>query len=413
MLSKYAELIVCLFIWSSALAGPFRYVSAMVGFPVYLLPKALLLLLIIRSFVLLRANLILWLIAVGIGFSCYVGLMHHLAPAQVAFGFWALLPFFFGLFFPEVVFSERVRRGMYATFAICVVGEIASYFTVFPWSGMSLDVGGVSTIAAREWSTGSARRLAGFSTSSIDLSLMLGICGILFMFRSRQFLTRLILFCVAAALILATTMKTALLAFVLACLPLLISSRFLRTGAAITGLVFLALGTVIPFYLNTNVFLISQIVRLGSQFETIRERFEVTWPAVLDYLRHAGAGLWGMGLGSLGSATAVGANRFDYASVDNVYLYALGTGGLLGLAILFIFAKRICSEGFGSGSGENREVFSLPLIVFFAIYGFTQPLVEASVGALFFAAVLVHRRRRIRIVARVKTSAPHLDFLAG
>jgi hypothetical protein len=155
-----------------------KYGSSLVGFPFHLIPKALLLLLMIQHFVFLRATLTQWVIAAGIAVTVLIAHDHRIVPVQIAFGLWALSPFFFGMLFPDAVLSERVRRSLPGIFILCVAGECLSYFTVFPWSGMAVDFGGVSTTVAREWSAGSARRLAGFTSSSIDLSVMLGIFGL-------------------------------------------------------------------------------------------------------------------------------------------------------------------------------------------------------------------------------------------
>jgi hypothetical protein len=398
MRSKKAALVVCSFIWASSLAGPLKYLSGLLGFPIHLLPKALLFLLIAATFASFQANPRQWAITAAIAASAVVGLEHHLPPAQVAFGLWALLPFFYGLLFPEIVLSERVRNSLLGVFAICAVGEVLSYVTVFPWSGMNVEFGGVSTMAAREWYSGSARRLAGFTTSSIDLSLLLGMLGIFFIFKSGHFLTRSLLLLLVAGLIFATTMKTAVLAFVLACLPLLAPSRFLRIGIGAVGLAFMALGIVIPFMLKADYLGIARWVR-RSHLESLQERFGMTWPAVLEYLRQAGAGAWGVGLGGLGSATSVGRSPFVFASVDNFYLYLIGTGGLLGCFLLFVFARRLCSEAVVART--SRIQFRLPLLAFFAIYGFTQPLVEVSVSALFMGALLAAERRGVRAASRL------------
>ena len=408
MISKQAALLVSLFIWSSALGGPLKFISKLIGFPFYLLPKVLLVLLALQTVVLLRAGLRQYLLIAGICFLAWVGLAHRLPAFQVFFGFWALVPLFFGMFFPELVLSKTVRNSLVAVFLVSVAGEALSYVTVFPWSGMSTDFGGVASSAGREWQEGSARRLAGFTVSSIDLSSMLAVCGFVFMFRSKQFASRFALMLLVGGLILATTMKTALLAFVLACLPLLAPSRYLRIVSGVSGLLFLGLGVAIPFCLDAHVPILGDIISAGAKFETLQERFELTWPGVLAYMRAGDAGIFGMGLGSLGSATGVVNSAFVFASVDNVYLYILGTSGLLGCILILIFIKRMSVGAFRKDDLEER--YRLPLLVFFAMYGMTQPLVEASVAALFFGALLSTEPPPFRIRKRKPSPARSLNL---
>lgn len=382
------------YMWAIALGGPIKYISVLTKVPVHLIPKFLLLCLVLRPLLLFRATLKQCFTMSLMILVAYVGLHNHLLIGQVAFGFWALVPFLYGLFYPDVVLSERVRRSFFAILMVSIIGEVMSFFIVFPWAGLSAEFGGVTTTVTREWSSGSARRLAGFTISAIDLSLLFGIVGVVFIADSRQTVSRAALFLFFPLLILATTMKTAALAFMVACLPLLTPSKFLRAAAGVSGFLFLILGTLLPFYVNSREFAqIANFARAHKQLETLQERFDETWPGVVTYLNNSRAGIGGLGLGGLGSGNPLGRHPFEFASVDNLYLYALGTAGVIGAFVILILGWRLLRDALGPYDANHR--YRLPLLVFLAIYGVTQPLFEAQMAAVILGALLSSRQQRL------------------
>lgn len=384
----FASQAVLLFMWSSVLAGPMRYVSILSGLPVYLLPKVLLLVPIALRFLRLRADLRQWLIAAALCILVLVALNHQIRPVQAVFGLWTLLPLVFAMLFPEAVFrAVSHRRTCLYIFAVSLLGEFASYLVVFPWSGLDAQVGGVTTRAAREWMTSNGvRRLAGFGDSSIDLSLTLVIFAGILASKQTRLALRAGLLVVASVAIYCTTMKTALAAFALVAVPMLLPLRPIRIASAAAGSIAVVLGIALPFTLFSGSELMDQLVEHLKGMETLRERLELTWPGVLEYLHQNGIGLLGIGAGGLGSAANLGLYPVLYPSADNFYLYLIGVAGLLGGLLLLLFVKRMISEGFDPDPGPN---WYLPLLVFFAIYSCTQPLGDISIPALFFGAMVL------------------------
>jgi len=246
----FASQAVLLFMWSSVLAGPLRYVSILAHLPLYLLPKALLLVPIGWRFVRFRADLRQWLIAAALCVLVLVALDHHIRPFQAVFGLWTLLPLVFAMLFPQAVIDAVSPKVCASILGVSLFGELASALVVFPWSGLDarLVVLQPGPLASGDVGWGAPPgRLCGF----IDRSVAdIVIFGVILASKQVRPALRLGLLVVTTAAIYGTTMKTAVAAFVLIAIPIVLPIRPVRIAAAVGGLI--AMGLVLRFLLRCS-----------------------------------------------------------------------------------------------------------------------------------------------------------------
>jgi len=228
---------------------PLRYVSILAHLPLYLLPKALLLVPIGWRFVRFGRICASGSSRPRCAYSCWLRWIITSGPSR-RYSDCGRCCRWYSQCYSASGHRRRITQGMRVHSGVSLFGELASALVVFPWSGLDAQVGGVATRAAREWVTSDgARRLAGFADSSIDLSLILVIFGVILASKQVRPALRLGLLVVTTAAIYGTTMKTAVAAFVLIAIPIVLPIRPVRIAAAVGGLIAMGLGIALPFAL--------------------------------------------------------------------------------------------------------------------------------------------------------------------
>lgn len=378
------DLVVVVFIAGTAAAGLLKYVGVLAGFPyLHLAPKIVLLMAGLIPFFYSRVT---WrqiiVVCVALCWCAYTVVFQSLA--QVAMGLWVMLPFWFAFIYPRVVLSPGVNKYLWCVLLISMFFEGVNYLTSFPWESMMIDYGDYSSSLGRAWSDNGVRRLAGISSSSIDLSLVIAISSLVLLGSLKGVVPRCALAILSFAAIYMTTMKTAAVAFLLAASVLLFEYRFVRVSVACGALMSGALGVALPLYgyLNGRLDLL-----LIDGLVTLQTRIFVVWPAVVAHVVTKWPGVFGLGIGGLGAAMQVGGNEFRYSFVDNMYLYAVGCGGVLGAAFIILLWKSIY-RSLLSKSATAASVRDGALLIFIAIYGATQVSFEASMSSLFLGALV-------------------------
>jgi len=380
---NYFDYVVLLFIWGTATSGLVKYVGLVIGFPyVHLMPKGILLVAALIPLLLSKFSRRQFAVLIFLSlWGAYS--VHRNGVPQTLMGFWVLLPFFFGMMFPTVVLSEVVKRGLLYVFLVSLAFELINYLTPFPWESMVIDYGDYSSTVGRAWTDNGARRLAGLSSSSIDLSLVLALSSLFMASRIRSSAWKVVIVSLSFFAIYLTTMKTAAAAYLLAAVPLIWGRRPVRISW-FWGAVFATLaGTLLPVYVYSEPDAARALV---DGFLTLQARLHVVWPAVIDYTLRSSPGLLGLGMGGLGAAMQVGGQAMPYGFVDNMYLYVVACGGLLGVAFIFLLWRalhRLCTR--------NAADYSLAgggALVFIVIYGVTQVSFEASMSSLFLGALV-------------------------
>lgn len=408
---KLTQLTLTTFLFSCALSGALKFVGISIGFPfIHLLPKLALAGVTLLPYFRLEASRKQWLILALFVLLCVAGILGGMPVRQPLFGFWVLLPLIFGLTQPSIVLSAQTRNALVYVLALSLVGEAVNHFHAMPWESMTISYGDYTSTVARDWTDNSVKRLAGFATSSIDLSLIIAVASCALLTSQRRVSVRTVVLLISVVAILATTMKTAAAAFAFAALPLWMNSRLLRrvTGLAAIGATVTA--TLAPFIAWAAPGMIRALEQdLMKGRETLQMRLDVVWPAVLDYVQSLHVSVFGTGLGGLGAANELGKRPFDYAFVDNMYLYLLSVGGILGAFLILLLLIKLARRTLSLRAMPLDMAGSM--LVFFSIYGSSQVAIETSIGALFFgaglAAVIPMRvRRRDTTFARHDAGGP-------
>lgn len=404
---KLNQLTLTVFLWSSALAGALKYAGLSVGFPfIHLLPKVALAAVTFWPFASGRATRAQWSILTMFVLSFGIAIINGAPFKQACFGLWVLIPLLFGFMQAETVLSLSTRRALFWILAVSLLGELINHFQAMPWEKMTISFGDYTSSVSRDWTDNSVKRLAGLATSSIDLSIIIAVASCFMMIGQRAMLARTMIVVVASVAILATTMKTAAAAFVFAALPLWINSRFVRrmTGVVAVGAVLTA--TIVPL-IAWSAPGFTSLLETGflKGRDTLQMRLDVVWPRVLDYVvsQHIGPG--GLGLGGLGAANEFGKRPFEYAYVDNFYLYLLCVGGVFGAIFIASLLIKLMARTLSTKAVPLDMAGSM--LVFFAIYGCSQVAIETSVGALFFGAAMAaasRAKRSLPLRARVARS---------
>jgi hypothetical protein len=397
---KLKQMVLTWFLWSCALAGALKYLGLLAGFPIiHLIPKAVLAVVVLWPFISLRASRLQWLILVSFALSFSIALLNGLSVKQSLFGMWVLLPLLFGLIHPSLVLSRKTRKSLSYIVAISIAGELLNYFVTFPWENMTLTFGDYTSNVSRQWMDNSVRRLAGFTTSSIDLSIIIAMAACAMLAEERRPGVRSVILTVCCFAILATTMKTAAAAFLMAALPLWSNFKSMQRAACLAALVVSMVAVFAPFAMwSTHGAFGTFVIRNFQGEESLQTRFDAVWPAVLDYLAAHHVGVMGLGVGGLGAANDWSNAPFEYAFVDNMYLYLIGTGGIMGGVLIAVLCGRLALRSLTTK--PLRLDMAIASLVFFAIYGISQSAVETSVGALFIGASVATRGEPKRIIFR-------------
>ncbi|MBN5158489.1 MULTISPECIES: hypothetical protein [unclassified Stenotrophomonas] len=370
-------------LWTTACAGLLKYLGFLVGLPYFHLASKILLLsvaLVPLALFRLRTG---QLAIVSVIFLCLASSLLLNGIAQVMMGFWVLLPFFFGMIFYQSVLSHWMLRKIRILLGAAITFQLINYFIVFPWEGLTIEIGGISSLVGREWSDGGVRRLAGLSSSSIESSLLIAVLGLLVASTERRSLMRVLIVLFVFISIYLSTMKTAALAFAISSIPILLNRRVVRRALGSFIVAGLIVGLLLPFYMYSK----GAAIPGGGGYASLHDRFTVVWPAVIQYGIANSGMLFGLGVGGLGASMQLGGGGFAYAFVDNLYLYMIFVGGIYGVALIAMIFTAVLKLTLAS-----RELFLAcggTVLFFMVIYGITQVPAESSVAAIFLGAAIM------------------------
>jgi hypothetical protein len=378
---------------SISLEGVLRYALAMAGAPnaIYLrdaIPVATLLVLFLRS--LLNDNRIDLAIAIPaavLAFHAAYAAMAGVAFFAIAFGLKIFMFIPYGMAMWPLL---RRRLDLALTmgsimFAVTLAGVLANFlFERMPWEGVEYETafGAVST--TRLWWIEEERsRLPGFTRTSFNAAMILGITGLLALLKFRRPVARLAIAACAIAGIVLTTSKGMVLAFPLAALWLVVQDRRpWMSGTLLVGSVCaatLALPFIVVYFDLGSAMSQSSF---PSLLVSVWERFTTMWPQAFGLLPDGPEALLGAGLGSIGSPQLYGDTPHRLNAADNFAVFMMLNFGLPGLCYYAMPALSLPRVAATEAASIHRAYVALLLIAYG--YGMSINMVEESFFSIFF-----------------------------
>ncbi|RKF43559.1 hypothetical protein [Paraburkholderia fungorum] len=368
------------------MSGAIRYYTSLAGAPqaIYLpkLMMAVCIVLIISH----RPKVSHLLILLYLAMQACVSLFNGIGAGAVAFWGWTVLPMFFALLAPpealEILGRPRVRAAFLAVAAVCMLGVLVNYLGYFmplPWVGASTVVDGTAVHVTNSNFVGETPRLPGFGRDSAATGLMIGLLStwLLPRFRSLTFATMMLV--VAGLSIWATTNKTSLVALAI----VLTIERFGRLDTIRRAAIWAAAAALLlPFASFALTAAINHSMIGGGALSSFQDRFENTWPLLLQGMLRENLIWLGIGPGGFGAATTYYHENFGFnvGYADNIALYAIANFGAFGVIIFSVLLARLLFFS------ESRDRLAWTMLLFLLISGITTDIFE-SLGCLLFFGV--------------------------
>ncbi|UFS69771.1 hypothetical protein LPW11_18000 [Geomonas sp. RF6] len=372
------------------LAGPFRYYSSLLGLEslVYL-PKVMCLLVLFFEFLSGRCSRFLCVVLLWLGASSVLGVINGTGLQAVAFAFFALLPFLFGLISPHyLLVHEKYFVGLVAVvFAVTAAGVFIDYAIDFPWKGFVYSLNNAEIEGSREWTTMGLERVAGFTRLSASAGCYL-VCTALFLFSyCRSVALRCLIVSLAFPALLATTNKASILGFVCGLLVSMVPA-WLCQLRKILVLLLGGVGVVLPVSVLFHTYALdlddAASMLVLSSFE---DRLVNTWPGFLSAVSHYGNPVTGVGFGAVGPGAKYFAegNQAVFAFADNFALYLYGCFGIAAVAI-YLFIAQIALGLYASPGPLQRSL--APVLVALLAASLTTDVISSQIFALLLGIAL-------------------------
>ena len=384
-------LLLGVYLASLVFEGPLRYALARTGFPnaLYLrdaIPAGTLAFLFLRSLIVDKA--IEPRIAVPVALLVLHGALATLFGVSffsILFGFKIFMFLPYGMAMWPLV-RRRFETALTAAsiiFAVTLAGVLLNFLLErLPWEGFEYESAfGTVTATRMWWIPGGISRLPGFTRTSFNAAMILGITGMLTMVKFRRFLPGAAVALMTIAALLATTSKGMILAFPVAALWLLAD----RNGASGRMLVYVLCAVTLAFPFVIVLFDLGSSMP-ASAFPPLIvsawERFTMMWPLAFDLLPDGPAAALGAGLGSIGTPQLYGAAPHRVNAADSLAVFMMVNFGLLGL--LYYVAPALAQRRVaGTENAIVRRAYTGVLVIAYG-YGISISMIEES----FFAICL-------------------------
>jgi hypothetical protein len=302
------------------------------------------------------------------------------------YGVKILMNLLFGFFVAGLLLQpgNKALTFLALIWCITIVGVSLEKFVVtFPWIGIKTVVGDLNVDVSKDWQIQDplARRVAGFTRSSIGVAAFLPSLAIILMSRTRNWFLRVFLMTVSLGTVALTTQKGSIFAFApvgaILCLPLSYRLKLLRFCCV----AFIVIAVALPFLVmnlhmehGTGVF----------STESVYLRIAYTWPQAWRWITHHSMLLFGVGLGGIGGPQRIYAPD-DFNPADNVFLLMYAYFGIFAILYLIVVGYLVLRPVTGS---QERAVTATAIVAFIFGYGAVLSIIEDQSGALFLGAAL-------------------------
>ncbi len=304
----------------------------------------------------------------------------------VGYGIKIVINLLFGFFIASLLLQpgNKVLTFLALIWCITILGVCLDKFVMtFPWTGIKTIVGDLNVDVSHDWEIQDplARRVAGFTRSSISVAAFMPSLAIVLMSRTRRWLLRAFIMMGSVGVVALTTQKGSIIAFApiaaVLCLPSAYRLKLLRFGC----IAFIVAAVALPFLVmnlhmahGTGVF----------STESIYLRIAYTWPLAWQWIMHHGMLLFGVGLGGIGGPMRVYAPD-NFNPADNVFLLLYAYFGVFAFLYLILIAYLVLRRVTGS---QERAVTATAIVAFIFGYGGVVSIIEDQSAALFLGAAL-------------------------
>ncbi len=397
---EFVHFSLFLFALTSVLTGPVRWIFAISKLtPFIYLPLFLLIVAICKLNYrnwndegLTRIQLGTYL---AILYAFFLG-MCYLDPKQVGFGFYILLPFFFGLSASSVVVKNYhlFEKYFFILWIIATFGVIVNFFVTYPWEGFTYEVAGQSIESSREWeNTGGGKRHAGLSRASFDAAIQIQICALGLVMLSKKKMKNAIIWILSAVGIALTTSKGIYNVYMVLTPIVLMKEKLSSNSLRFLPFFFGVVGLYLP--VSTNFidynFQINDPVIANLTF-SFYDRLNNMWPEGWTLIREHGHYILGRGFGGVGTAQGYFEPE-KFNAGDNLYMYGFIIYGWPMMTFyIFVF---ICTFWIKPWFNREDDVIYVHILAIF-IYGLTTNVIENALFAIVIGIVFSYLLTRFK-----------------
>jgi hypothetical protein len=383
MMGTLWTLVFFISVVSDVMSGAIRYYTSLAGVPQAIYLPKMMMAACILLIVFHRPKVSHLFALMYFAVAACISLLNGVGASAVAFWAWTVLPMFFAFLAPPealaILERRRARIAFLLVALVCMGGVLVNYFGYFnplPWVGASTMVDGVAVHVTNSNFVGDTPRLTGFGRDSAAAGLTIGLLSAWLLPRFRSLPVASMLLAVGGLSIWATTNKTALVALAV----VVFMERFGKLDTIRKAAIWAAATAILlPFASFAITAAFNHSLFEGGSLYSFQDRFENTWPLLLQGMLRENLIWFGIGPGGFGAATVYYHNNFGFnvGYADNMTLYAIANFGVFGVLIFSVLLSRIL---FSSGS---RDRVAWTVLLFLLISGITTDIFE-SVGCLLF-----------------------------
>jgi len=307
----------------------------------------------------------------------------HTEVAAV-YGAKLLIPVLFGFIAaqPLTYPSRRVLMLLVLVWFASIVGVVLDKFVfTYPWTGLETHIGGIQVDVSHGWDIEdtAAKRVAGFTRSSIGAATLLPMLALIIAPRARSYLLRLFILASTVGAVALTTQKGAV--FAIGAITLCFAApAFMRFRLLLsTAMVFAVVAVALPVF-SAGLMLEDN----GGVFSaaSFAMRIMLTWPEAWQWIFNNEIVPFGVGLGGIGGPQRFFAPNFFNPS-DNLFIFLYANFGILSLLYLGWILQQARAQTMDT---RARAIVPLSLLAFILGYGAVLSMLEDQMCELFLGA---------------------------
>lgn len=246
------------------------------------------------------------------------------------------------------------------------------------WENQAFETAFGVTHTSREWWADGQRRLAGFSRTSFDAAVVLGLGGLSTLILTQNLISRILVCCTALIAIYWTTTKGMLVTFLLAaCWFMFTSLRYrISTGRLLMSalcIITIALPVAVVFFELGDP---GRVKSAPFMLSSLWDRFSWMWPNAVGLFTQPIHYLTGLGLGSIGTAQSFGPSYFRLNAGDNIFVYCYVNFGAMA-AIYLAFPA--VNSWFIKLDANPLNIWRVGTLIMAFGYGLTTNVIEQAV----------------------------------
>jgi len=253
----------------------------------------------------------------------------------------------------------------------------------FPWTGIKTVIGDLNVDVSKDWQITDplARRVAGFTRSSIAVAAILPSLSIVLLGKMRSPYRKGLLALIAVASVAITTQKGSIIAFLPISAIMLLPQRHQTTPLRWAFVAFVFLCVALPaltigLHMDHGAGVFST--------ESLFLRIAYTWPDAWRWITGHQMLLFGVGLGGIGGPQRLYAPDYFNPS-DNIALLLYAYFG----AFAIVYVGMIWSLVFKPVTGRlDRVIPALAILAFLFGYGAVLSIIEDQSASLFLGAAV-------------------------